>query len=73
MEIECIRSTVLMIIPMFQTREALIRKLHAAKVRPSGRQGKPFGCGSNQERISVKFWKANRTVVGLDALCLPSE
>jgi hypothetical protein len=33
----------------------------------------PSGHGSNQERISVKFWKADRTVVRPDALCLPSE
>jgi hypothetical protein len=30
------------------------------------------GRGSNQERISAKFWKADCTVVHPDALCLPS-
>jgi len=43
MEIVCIRSTV-------RTREALIRKLRAAKVRPSGRQG-------NTVRMWLKFGK----------------
>jgi hypothetical protein len=32
----------------------------------------PSGRGTNQERISVKFWKADRTVVRSDTLCLPS-
>jgi len=48
MEIACIRSTVWTIIPMVRTREALIWKLRASKVRSSGRS-------SNQERISAKF------------------
>jgi hypothetical protein len=39
MEIACIRSTVRRIIPMVRTCEALIWKLRAAKVQPSGRQG----------------------------------
>jgi hypothetical protein len=30
------------------------------------------GYGSNQERISAKFWKVDPTVVRPDALCLPS-
>jgi len=66
MEIACIKSTVRTTIPLVRTREASIWKLRAAEVRPSGH-------GSNQERISVKFWKADRTVVRPDALCLPSE
>jgi hypothetical protein len=33
----------------------------------------PSRCGSNQERISAKFWKADRTVVRPDALCPPSR
>jgi hypothetical protein len=37
MEIACIRSTVWMIDVMVRTRQALIWKLHAAKVLPSGR------------------------------------
>jgi len=61
MEIACIRSTVRTTIPLVRTREALIWKLRATEVRPSGR-------GSNQERISAKFWKADRTVVHPDAL-----
>jgi hypothetical protein len=39
MEIVCIRSTVRMIIPMVWTHEALIWKLRAVKVRPSGQLG----------------------------------
>jgi hypothetical protein len=39
MEIECIRSTVRMTIPMVWMREALIWKLRSAEVRPSGQQG----------------------------------
>jgi hypothetical protein len=38
-EIVCIRSTVQTTIPMVRTRKALIWKLRAAEVRPSGRQG----------------------------------
>jgi hypothetical protein len=36
-EFACIRSTVRTTYPMVRTRQALIWKLHAAKVRPSGR------------------------------------
>jgi formylmethanofuran:tetrahydromethanopterin formyltransferase len=39
MEIACIRSTVRTTIPLVRTLEAFIRKLLAAEVRPSGRQG----------------------------------
>jgi hypothetical protein len=38
MENACIRSTVRTTIPLVRTREALIWKLLAAEVRPSGRQ-----------------------------------
>jgi hypothetical protein len=38
MEIACIKSTVQTIIPLVRTREALVWKLFAAEVRPSGRQ-----------------------------------
>jgi hypothetical protein len=38
---------------------------------PDGR-APPSGRGSNQERILAKFWKADRTVVHSDALCLQS-
>jgi hypothetical protein len=48
MEIVCIKSTIWTTIPLVRTREALIWKLRAAKVRPSKRS-------LNQERISVKF------------------
>jgi hypothetical protein len=41
MEIACIRSTIRTIIPIVRTREALIWKLRAVKVRPSRRQGTP--------------------------------
>jgi len=39
MEIACIRSTVRTTIPLVQTCEALIWKLHTAEIRPSGRRG----------------------------------
>jgi hypothetical protein len=39
MEIACIKSTVQTTNPLVQTCEALIWKLRAAEVRPSGRQG----------------------------------
>jgi hypothetical protein len=35
--------------------------------RPDNR-ATPSGRGSNQERISTKFWKADRTIVRPDAL-----
>jgi len=50
-----------MTIPLVRTHEALIWKLLAAEVQPSGR-------GSNQERISAKFWKVYRIVVRPDAI-----
>jgi hypothetical protein len=50
MEIVCISSTVQKSYFMVRTLKALIWKLHAAKVQPSGR-------GSIQERISSKFRK----------------
>jgi hypothetical protein len=49
MEIACRRSTVRTTIPMVRTREALIRKLFAADVRPSGRQ-----CLTAQTRLSKR-------------------
>jgi formylmethanofuran:tetrahydromethanopterin formyltransferase len=39
MEIACIRSTVWTTIPLVRMREALVWKLLAAEVQPSGRQG----------------------------------
>jgi hypothetical protein len=39
MEIACIRSTVRTTIPLIRTHEALVWKLLAAEVRPSGQQG----------------------------------
>jgi len=66
MEIACIWLTIRTIISFVRTREALIWKLGATEVRPSWR-------GSNQERISAKFWKVDHTVVRLDALWLLSE
>jgi hypothetical protein len=39
--------------------------------RPDDR-ATPSRRGSNQERISTKFWKADCIVVRSDALCLPS-
>jgi hypothetical protein len=50
MEIAYIRSTVRKTDPMVRTRQALLWKLRATEVRPSGRS-------SNQERISANFGK----------------
>jgi hypothetical protein len=47
MEITCRRSTFRTVIPKVRTREALVRKLLAADVRPSGRQ-----CFTIQTRLS---------------------
>jgi hypothetical protein len=63
MEIACIRSTVLTIDPMVRTHEALIWKLRAAKVRPSGRQGNTVRTRLKLGKNFCKFLKADRTVV----------
>jgi hypothetical protein len=61
MEIACIRSTVRTTIPLVRMREALIWKFLAADdIATSSRRS------SNQERISAKFWKVDRTVVRPD-------
>jgi hypothetical protein len=55
MKIACIRSTVQTTIPLVRTREALIWKMCAAKVRPSRRQGntvrKRLKSGKNFSKI----------------------
>jgi len=67
MEIACRRSTVRTAIPMVRMCEALIRKLLAAEVRPSGRQ-----CLTVQTRLSIrkdfqrKSQNFGRTVVHSD-------
>jgi hypothetical protein len=73
MEIACIRSTVRTTCSMVRTREALIWKLHAVKVRPSGRQGNTVRIRLNSGKTFYEIGKADRTVVRPDALCLPSE
>jgi hypothetical protein len=73
MEIACRRSTVWTAIPLVRTSEALIRKLLAADVQPSGRQ-----CLNVQTRLSNrKDFQRNsqifgRTVVRSDGPCPPS-
>jgi hypothetical protein len=57
---------------MVRTREALIWKLHEPKVRPSRRQGNTVQMRLNSEKNFCEIWKADRIVVRLDALCLPS-
>jgi len=72
MEIACIRSTVRTIDAMVQTPQALIWKLHVAKVRSSRRQSNTVWARLNSGKNFSKIWKADRTVVRPDALCLPS-
>jgi hypothetical protein len=72
MEIVCIRSTVRTIEPLVQTRQPLIWKLRAAKVRLSGRQDNTVRTRLISGKNFCEIWKADRTVVHPDALCLPS-
>jgi len=72
MEISCIWSTVWTTCSIVRTREALIWKLRAAKVRPSGRQGHTVRTWLNSGKNFYEIWKADSTVVCLDALCLLS-
>jgi hypothetical protein len=71
MEIACIRSTVRTTCPMVWMREPLIWKLLAAKVRPSWQQGNTIQTRLNSRKNLCKIWKADRTVVHQDTLCLP--
>jgi hypothetical protein len=73
MEIVCIRFTVRTIDAMVRTCEALIWKLYAAKVRPSRLQGNTVQMRLNSGKNFYEIWKADRTIVCLDALCLPSK
>jgi hypothetical protein len=69
MEIACIRTTVRTTIPLVRTREALVWKLLAAKVRSSGRQDTTVRTHlKNKKEFQRNFQKADRTVVRPDAL-----
>jgi len=73
MEIACKRSTIRMAIPMVRTREALVRKLLAANVWPSGGQSLTVQTRlSNRKDFQWKSWNFGRTVVRPDAPCPPS-
>jgi hypothetical protein len=67
MEIACIKSTVRMIIPLVRTREAFIRKLLAADVRPSERQYLTVRTQlSNRKDLERNFQNFGCTVVHPD-------
>jgi hypothetical protein len=67
MEIACRRSTVRTAILLVRTREALIRKLVAADVRPSGRQCLTVRTRlSNRKDFQRKSQNFGRTVVRPD-------
>jgi len=72
MKIACIRSTVQTTDVMVRMRQSLIWKLCAIKVRPSGRQGNTIQTWLNSGKNFSEFWKADRTVVCPEDLCLPS-
>jgi hypothetical protein len=72
LEIVCIRSTVRTTCYVVRTRKVLIWKLRAAKVRPSGWQGNIVWTRFNLGKNFCEIWKAYRTVVRPDTLCLPS-
>jgi hypothetical protein len=73
MEIACIKFTVLTTDVMVWTLQDLICKLRRAKVQPSRWQGNTVRTRLNSRNNFYKIWKANRTVVRPDALCLPSK
>jgi len=58
---------------MVRTRQALIWKLCAAKVRLSRRQGNTFQMHLNSGKNFREISKFDRIVVRPDALCLPFE
>jgi len=67
MEIACIKPTVRTIILLVRTSEAFIRKLLAADVRPSGRQGTTVRTQlKNRKEFLRNSWTIDRTVVLLD-------
>jgi hypothetical protein len=66
MKIACIRFTVWKTDVVVWTRQALIWKLLAAKVRPFGWQGNTVWTRLNSGKIFSKIWKADRTVVRPD-------
>jgi len=72
MEIAYIRFIIRTTVFMVRTRQALIWKLCAAEVRPSGRQGNTVWTWLNSGKNLYEIWKADRTVVCSDALCLLS-
>jgi hypothetical protein len=73
MKIACIRFTVWTTDVMVRTRQALIWKLRAAKVRPFGRQGNTVQMRLNSGNNFCEIWEADRTTVYPDALCPSSE
>jgi hypothetical protein len=73
MEIACIKSTVRTTYPMVRSCEALIWKLCASKVRPSGRQGTIVQTRVNSRKNFCEIWRADRTAAHPDALCLLSK
>jgi hypothetical protein len=72
MEIACIKSTVRKTIPLVRTREAPIWKLHAAEVRPSGRQGNTVWTRLKSRKNFSEILESRSNVVGPNALCLQS-
>jgi hypothetical protein len=67
MEIACSRSPVRTAILLVRMREAFIRKLLAANVRPSGWQGNTVRTRlSNKKDFQQNFWNFGRTVVRPD-------
>jgi len=65
MEIACIKSTVWTTIPLVRMRKALIWKLRAAEVRPSGRQG-------NTIRTCLKSGKTFSEILESQSYSCPS-
>jgi hypothetical protein len=72
MEIVFIKSTVRTTYPMVRTRQALIWKLCAAKVRLSWRHGNTIRTWLYSGKNLCEIWKADHIVVHPDASCLPS-
>jgi hypothetical protein len=69
MEIACSRSPVRTAILLVRTREAFIRKLLVADVRPSGRQSLTVRTRlSSKKDLQRNFWNFGRTVVRSDGL-----
>jgi hypothetical protein len=71
-KIACIRFTVQTTDVMVRTCQALIWKLHAAKVRPFGRQGNTIRTQLNSRKNFYEILESPSHSCPLDALCLPS-